>query len=64
MVKKNGCGEEEIRNHGLKGPRCMGTCPQTLEKFDQNVASQEGYCGKCIENKNLGGEKEKNEKQK
>jgi hypothetical protein len=36
MVKKNGGKKEEEKNHGLKGPRCTGVCPQ------------KGYCGKYI----------------
>jgi len=32
MVKKNGGGKEEIKNHGLKGPRCTGTCPSNFKK--------------------------------
>ena len=30
------------KNHSLKNPRCTGICPQTLGKFDQNVASKQG----------------------
>ena len=26
-------------NHGLKGPRCTGTCPQTSGKFEGTVVS-------------------------
>jgi hypothetical protein len=34
MVKKNGSKKEGERskNHGLKGPRCTGVCPQTFLK--------------------------------
>ena len=46
-MKKNGYGQEEVRNQGLKGPRCTGTCPQTLGTFDQKI----GYRGKCIKYK-------------
>jgi len=24
--------KEEIKNHGLKGPRCTGTCPSNFKK--------------------------------
>lgn len=56
-MKKSGYEPEEVRNHGLKGPRCTGVCPQTLGKFEQKI----GYRGKCIKHKKLGGEKEKME---
>ena len=48
-MKKSGYGQEEVRNHGLKGPRCTGVCPRTLGKFEQKI----GYRGKCIKYKKI-----------
>jgi hypothetical protein len=37
-MKKKGGMKKEVKNHGLKGPRCMGTCPSNFfflkKKFD------------------------------
>jgi predicted secreted protein len=42
------------KNHGLKNPRCMGICPQTLRKFDQNAASQQGTVVSASERAEMG----------
>ena len=48
-MKKSEYEQEEVRNQGLKGPRCTGTCPQTLGKFDKKL----GYRGKCIKTQKI-----------
>ena len=37
MMKK--VRKKRMVNHGLKGPRCTGTCPQTSGKFEGTVVS-------------------------
>ena len=48
-MKRSGYEQEEVRNQGLKGPRCTGTCLQTLGTCDQKI----GHRGKCIKNEKL-----------
>ena len=59
-MKKKGGVKKEVKNHGLKGPRCTGICPSN---FLKKKMIKKVYCGKCIGNKKIGGKKEKNEKE-
>jgi len=38
MMREKG-SKKVMVNHGLKGPRCTGTCPQTSGKFEGTVVS-------------------------
>jgi len=42
-------------NHGLKGPRCRGTCPKKICEAARGIVVN-------APNKKLGGDKRKNEK--
>lgn len=57
MLKKSGYEREGVKNQGLKGPRCTGTCQQTFEKSLTKKATQAsgkydqkiGYRGEYID---------------
>ena len=62
-MKKSGYEREGVKNQGLKGSRCTGTCQQTFEKSLTKKATQAsgkydqkiGYLGKCIGSTSDGG---------